>query len=252
MTKDIRTRILDAAVHLLETEGAKSFGQTRVARAAGVKQGNITYHFPKKSDLVAAVVDRVNAHRTLELEQLGELARTLEPEQARALLVDLFPSFVMDTKRARVMLALLIEAERDPTIASQLSAVNDKQRAALGALLSRTADDVDLELVLATVSGLSLIYSRSGLEHQARITALLRRFGQWLPMLLQAAPAGQAASAAPGEQAAPVTKVAPVEPPAAKSAAPRRTARRSPARPEAAPLGPGATKRVAKRARPSR
>ena len=56
MTKDIRTRILDAAVQLLETEGAKAFGQTRVARAAGVKQGNITYHFPKKADLVAAVV----------------------------------------------------------------------------------------------------------------------------------------------------------------------------------------------------
>jgi len=196
VTTDIRTRILDAAVLLLETEGAKSFGQTRVARAAGVKQGNITYHFPKKADLVAAVVQRVNERRVAELEDLVERAHQLEPQKLRALLFERLPTLATDAKRSRVMLALLIEGQRDPSVAKLLMAVNARQRAALSALLQRDPDDLDLQIVLATISGLSLAYGLGDGETEDHVKAVLQRFGQWLPTLL-----GPASAARPGAPA---------------------------------------------------
>jgi AcrR family transcriptional regulator len=184
MTTDIRTRILDAAVQLLETEGAKAFGQTRVARAAGVKQGNITYHFPKKADLVAAVVERVNERRLGDLQDLVERAHKLAPEKLRALVFERLPALAMEVKRSRVMLALLVEGQHDPSIARLLGSINVRQRAALGGLLHRGPDDLDLELVLATLSGLSL--HALGEQPDDHVNALLRRFSHWLPTLLPA------------------------------------------------------------------
>ena len=196
VTTDIRTRILDAAVLLLETEGAKSFGQTRVARAAGVKQGNITYHFPKKADLVAAVVERVNERRLAELEDLVERAHQLEPQKLRALVFERLPTLAMDAKRSRVMLALLIEAQRDPSVAKLLTAVTARQRVALSALLQREPDDLDLQIVLATISGLSLAYGLGDGQNDDHVKAVLHRFEQWLPTLL--GPASAARCSAPG------------------------------------------------------
>ena len=183
---DIRTRILNAAVHLIETEGAKAFGQTRVARAAGVKQGNITYHFPKKSDLVAAVVERVNEQRRADLDELITRARAMSPEALRALMFERLPAMAMEQKRSRVMLALLVEAQDDPDIGKLLSAVTRSQRATLAELLHRVPDDLDLELVLLTISGLSLFALSS--DQDDRVAALLRRFHEWLPIMLPVAP----------------------------------------------------------------
>lgn len=221
MTTDLRTRILDAAIKLLETEGSKAFGQTRIARAAGVKQGNITYHFPKKADLVAAVVERVNERRLADLQDLGERADKIEPEKLRALLFERLASMATEIKRSRVMLALLIEAEHDPEISKLMTAVTNKQRAVLATLLRREPGDLELELVLAMLSGLSLHVL--GSEHASgassgRVEALLRRFRHWLPTLL--APASEPTPAkAPPEQARPARV-----PPARR----RRTARATP------------------------
>jgi len=196
MTSDLRTRILDAAIKLLETEGSKAFGQTRIARAAGVKQGNITYHFPKKADLVAAVVERVNERRVAEFQDLLERAHKLEPEKLRALVVERLPALATDVKRSRVMFALMIEAEHDPAIGKLLISVNRQQLAPLATLLQRDPDDPDLALALVMLSGLSL-HSLSGVgpgdgPHSDRVAALIQQFRRWLTMLLGTAPPAQA------------------------------------------------------------
>lgn len=193
-------------MHLLETEGAKAFGQTRVARAAGVKQGNITYHFPKKSDLVAAVVERVNEQRRADLDDLLERGRSLAPDALRDLIFERIPAMAMEQKRSRVMLALLVEAQDDPAIGQLLSSVNRRQRAVLAELLQRRPGDLDFELVLATISGLSL-YALSG-DQGDHVDALLRRFHDWLPILLPTAPADReplATTAAPVSKSRPRT-----------------------------------------------
>lgn len=51
-----RERVLRVARELLITEGHANFSIRRVAEAAGITAGNLTYHFPSKRELVRALI----------------------------------------------------------------------------------------------------------------------------------------------------------------------------------------------------
>jgi AcrR family transcriptional regulator len=56
---DTRERILDAALTVLRDVGHGQFSVQKVARQAGVYQGNITYYWPRRRDLVRALAVRI-------------------------------------------------------------------------------------------------------------------------------------------------------------------------------------------------
>ena len=56
-----RQRILDTALELFNRHGYAATSLAAIAAAAGIRQGNLTYHFPAKLDLVVAVRDDVTA-----------------------------------------------------------------------------------------------------------------------------------------------------------------------------------------------
>ena len=56
-----RRRILDAALELFNRNGYAATSQAEIAGAAGIRQGNLTYHFPAKLDLVDALRDEARA-----------------------------------------------------------------------------------------------------------------------------------------------------------------------------------------------
>jgi TetR/AcrR family transcriptional repressor of nem operon len=53
--KDTRQTILDAAFDLFRKQGYAATTVQQVAEAASISKGNLTYHFPSKRDLYAAV-----------------------------------------------------------------------------------------------------------------------------------------------------------------------------------------------------
>lgn len=54
-----RKRILDAGLDVIRTVGHGQFSVQKVARAAGVYQGNVTYYWPRRRDLVLALAVRI-------------------------------------------------------------------------------------------------------------------------------------------------------------------------------------------------
>lgn len=52
-----RQRILEAALELFNRYGYAATSQATIASAAGIRQGNLTYHLPTKMDLVEALRD---------------------------------------------------------------------------------------------------------------------------------------------------------------------------------------------------
>lgn len=56
-TTPTRRRILEAALERFNRVGYAATSQAAIARAAGISQGNLTYHFPAKLDLVEALRD---------------------------------------------------------------------------------------------------------------------------------------------------------------------------------------------------
>jgi len=111
-------RILETALDLLRREGATALTQPRIAKAAGLRQSHITYYFPTRSDLIAAVAASVAERLTrgfataLAAKGSGSLAdrvaRIAAPEQTRLLL-----SFVLAADREKPIRALFRRLTQD-------------------------------------------------------------------------------------------------------------------------------------------
>ncbi|MFE0013149.1 TetR/AcrR family transcriptional regulator, partial [Streptomyces erythrochromogenes] len=54
-----RAALLDAAEHVLGSAGGAELTMRAVADAAGVRLGHLQYYFPARSDLLAALLDRI-------------------------------------------------------------------------------------------------------------------------------------------------------------------------------------------------
>lgn len=153
----VRDRILDAAVALLRSDGAEALSQPRVARAAGVSQGHLTYYFPRKQDLVVAV-----ARRGVEsiARELSDFFRgdgwpgAAAPERERA--AAFVAALVADRERTRLLLSLALRARRDRGLRDLLLRHVAEVRSLLAAGMGRRADDPDVDLTLATLWGLAI------------------------------------------------------------------------------------------------
>lgn len=62
-------RILDAALILFNETGIERVSLYRIAAQVGISQGNLTYHFALKQDLVFALIHQLETEMTLVLSQ---------------------------------------------------------------------------------------------------------------------------------------------------------------------------------------
>ena len=58
----LRERLLNAAEQVVARDGVSNLTLEAVAREAGVSKGGLLYHFPSKSALVIAIVERLATH----------------------------------------------------------------------------------------------------------------------------------------------------------------------------------------------
>ncbi|APR79773.1 Putative transcriptional regulator [Minicystis rosea] len=182
-----RERILDAGLRLMREHAGADFTQTDVARAAGVPQGHLTYYFPRKSDLLAAV-----AQRSIQAI-VEDLAKTLagrswptEPTEARARTLEILKSTAKDSDRTRVLLSAVLASVENRELQEQLvqSASIVRLLIAGGMGAGYEADGEDVELILATLWGLGITHLvHRDLRPAERADALLERLVVWVDAL---------------------------------------------------------------------
>lgn len=80
-----RAAIVDAAVACLMTSGYSSVRTRDVARAAGVAQGTVTYHFPSRQSLLSAAVTQMIEQQLAAARALTENLQPTELTLERAL-----------------------------------------------------------------------------------------------------------------------------------------------------------------------
>lgn len=179
---NLREQIVDAAMELLRRNGVRRLAQPQVARAAGIPQGHLTYYFPKKSDLLAAVARR-------SVERVAEEIREFfasegwpgadAPQKERALALVRF--MIRDVERTRVMVGLLVASDEDPALREVLVENFHFVRGILALGLGRPPGDPDVEIVLATLWGLGLEhFLLHGRRPEDRLDAVVRRLPEWL------------------------------------------------------------------------
>jgi AcrR family transcriptional regulator len=149
---DVRTRILQAALGLL-AEG-RELTQPRVARAAGVRQSHLTYYFPTVTDLLQAVARH-------SFESLG---RELGGKGARGI-----AAATLDKRRVRLMLSLVLQADRDASLKPRMRAFVEEIRSRIGPLIGVQGDDLAfLHTVVVGAAVLQLARDNAEARREAR------------------------------------------------------------------------------------
>ncbi len=79
---DTKTQILDTAEALLQDRGFNAFSYNHIAQPLGVKNAAIHYHFPTKTDLGVALIERCRTRfqQYTELLEAGEASPVLKFE----------------------------------------------------------------------------------------------------------------------------------------------------------------------------
>lgn len=106
----MKDRILETAITLLREKGIKKLSQPEICRALGIRQSQLTYYFPRREDLIKAIV---NAFTTSALSRLRQLPQQTEP----AILLAELAQLITAPGPVRGFLGLLIEADQEPAIA---------------------------------------------------------------------------------------------------------------------------------------
>jgi DNA-binding transcriptional regulator YbjK len=114
---ETRERILRTTLDLIGREGIGALTNRRVATAAGISLGSLTYHFASQSDLLRQSLLLFVGEEVLRLEEIAADIRRLRPDAARAALE--VERAIRDSGIRRQQLAELelhLRAARDPVL----------------------------------------------------------------------------------------------------------------------------------------
>lgn len=119
MRPNNRTRILDAAVRVVERDGARRLTLEATADEAGLTRGGMMYHFRDRDALMLAVQEHEAARWEEQLEAAaGKTAAEATPaERIRA-----YAQVTMESA-TRAEFALVVESATDPVLSEPWNAV---------------------------------------------------------------------------------------------------------------------------------
>ncbi|MGZ6485556.1 MAG: TetR/AcrR family transcriptional regulator [Pseudobdellovibrio sp.] len=149
-TKD---KILQAALKILEDNGIKALSQPAVAKLADIPQGQLTYHFPKRTDLILAVANLSMTRISEFVFKQGAKVTGDSTEKIQQLLWDL----VKDHSRARTMLGLVIEADENIDVQEMFKLQEQRVRALISTAIGTEEDHSKVTLIHATMLGFGLL-----------------------------------------------------------------------------------------------
>jgi len=173
---EVRERILEAALRQLAESGAHALTQPRVAKAAGVRQSHLTYYFPTRGELLQEVARHsigklagqlAHAH----VHKPGQLAQALAGGSA-------------DKRRSRVLLGLVVAADRDPKIRQGLRKFIAELRGMMTPALAQSGLQTDADSVAffhSVVVGCAVLQlARDNAAARAEAQAVIKKAAGYL------------------------------------------------------------------------
>ncbi|PVZ14224.1 TetR/AcrR family transcriptional regulator [Actinomycetospora cinnamomea] len=169
---DKRRAIVEAALEVIGDSGPGGFTQPRVAARAGLRQSHLTYYFPTRDDLLAAVAEEAVRRRIAVLRE-AQAAAGGPGEQVAAL-----AQVLTAPEHTRILLALTQAADRDAAVRASFDALAagvGPLGADLLATVGAEPDPVDVALVQALSTGIAVLSLARGGD-AAAAEHLLRAF----------------------------------------------------------------------------
>jgi DNA-binding transcriptional regulator YbjK len=146
-----RDRIIDACLDVVVAHGVAGTSHRKVAAAAGVPLGSMTYHFTGMEELLREAFTRFATAASDRFEH--RLGAATTPQEAAAAVVALITGDVLTTRRDLVLTSELYTlAAREPAFRDLTNRWMARSRAAL----ERHFDPVTARLLDALIEGLTL------------------------------------------------------------------------------------------------
>jgi AcrR family transcriptional regulator len=174
--EDRRKQIIGAGLDLLREEGLPGLTQPKIAKRTGLRQSHITYYFPTRTDLLAAVS---RAAIDIQLAVVAGMVDSIKTgRQATALIAEVTARH----DNTRILVALNQAADREPAVRELFQALNEGFVGEIARLLSKlgVSDEAgNVDLVHAIFVGLSVIdlatsRTRGVARSKAALEALFR------------------------------------------------------------------------------
>ena len=149
-TKD---KIILCALELLEKSGIQAVTQPAVAKLASITQGQLTYHFPKRTDLILALSE-------VALTQVADFIfnQKIDNSQKKEEKIrSLIWSIIIDHARVRALLGLVTEADSNEEVRQKLFDQEEKVRTVIGFAMGVEPSDPLVTTTHATLLGFSMI-----------------------------------------------------------------------------------------------
>ncbi|NLX13192.1 MAG: TetR/AcrR family transcriptional regulator [Phycisphaerales bacterium] len=147
----VRDRLLDAAEQIAARDGVSTLTLEAVAHEAGVSKGGLLYHFPAKSALITAIVERLGER--CESRQATEVAADSQPRGAFTRAYLAVRSSSLEPDREPVHSAILAALGTDP---GYLDPIRERLATWQARLESDGIDPVTASIVRLAIDGLIL------------------------------------------------------------------------------------------------
>lgn len=159
---DTRTKLLDAALAQLASEGMRGLTHRKVEARAGVAQGSAKYHFGSSDGLVKAVVQHMvdvegASIMRVPTSELDESARAGFPtEQLMGMAASVFSEMMGRRDLLRARYELFLYASDKPELQEIIRQGRDYFVAEIGAKLPTVDPELGARFVIALVDGMLL------------------------------------------------------------------------------------------------
>ncbi len=174
---DKRSEITEAALALVQEEGLAGLTQPRVAKRLALRQSHVTYYFPTRDDLLAAVTELAVRRRVDALEPVTR-ARSVRQK------IEALADVLIDPEQTRVLLALTQMADNEPARRQQFRVLAERITPVATSVLSTAGAEASPQAValLQTMStGMAVLALATGQTDRAPLVGLLTHLLDTLP-----------------------------------------------------------------------
>ena len=117
---------MDAALDIVEAQGIVALTQPKVAKAAGLRQSHLTYYFPRKADLFAALLDASH-------DRADKKGKSKPASKGPVSIFEQLAGVMFDRRRMQFFLGIVLATSDEPELRAAVAAHADE-------LVRRTAD----------------------------------------------------------------------------------------------------------------
>ena len=152
--QDRRKEILEVGLALLREQGLAGLTQPRVAARVGLRQSHLTYYYPTRTDLLAAVA---RVAMEAQLDSVRSLFKSISSAEQGA---ERVAAVIVRHENTRVLVALNQAADQEPAVRAVFNELLSGFIAEFGNLFPRlklVPNEAAIDLLHALFVGLSVI-----------------------------------------------------------------------------------------------